>query len=78
MIVRRLQGKDNRTTERRSKAGEGLLFTSPRENKREAGFPDHHCLYKTNFKAQTKLLRVLKAITFGGRCIKHTTMFTSD
>lgn len=47
--VQRLQGKDNRTAERRKEAGEDLLFTTLRENKCEAGFPNHHCLYETNF-----------------------------
>lgn len=32
-------GKDNRTAETRSKAGEDLLSTAQRENKHEAGFP---------------------------------------
>lgn len=49
VIVQRLQGKDNRTAERRSKAGEDLLFTILRENKCEAGFPSHRCLYETDF-----------------------------
>lgn len=63
-IVQRLQKKDNRTAERRSQAGEDLLFATLRENKCEAGFPNHHCLYETNFKSQTKVLRVLHATVY--------------
>lgn len=65
MIVQRLQGKDNRTAERRREVGEDLLFTPLRENKCEAGFPNHHCLHETNFKSQTKVLRVLHANSIG-------------
>lgn len=70
MIVQRLQGKDNRTAERRSEGGEDPLFTPLRETKCAAGFPNHHCLYETNVKSQTKVLRVLLAnsVDFGATC----------
>lgn len=53
--------RDKRTAERRSEAGEDLLFTTLYENKCDGGFPNHHCPYETNFKSQTKVLRVLHA-----------------
>lgn len=61
VIVQRLQGKDNRRTERRSEAGEDLLFTALRENKRAAGLPNHRQINETHFKSQTKVLRLLHA-----------------
>lgn len=54
-------GKDNRTAETRCKAGEDLLSTALRENKHEAGFPNHLQINETDFKSQTKALRVLHA-----------------
>lgn len=61
VIVQRLQGKDNRRTERRSEEGEDLLFTALRENKRAVGFPNHLQINETHFKSQTKVLRLLHA-----------------